>query len=136
MVSLNLKRRHLNESQRAMVADELRDRPERSNRQIAAGLGVNHETVGAVREDLETTGEIRHLPKTVGADGKPRTTTPARKPATASTLHFRGSRSLQIAVRPLYRLPTMSSTRRFFWRPSGSSAPSGLAFGATGRLAP
>jgi hypothetical protein len=30
----------------------------------------------------------------------------------------------------------MISTRRFFWRPSGSSAPRGVALGATGRFAP
>src|ERR1700688_4285482 len=31
---------------------------------------------------------------------------------------------------------TVISTRRFFWRPSGSSAPLGLVLGATGRLLP
>ena len=33
-------------------------------------LGVSHPTVAAVREDMETTGKIFQLPKTVGKDGK------------------------------------------------------------------
>lgn len=75
---LNIARRHLNREQRRdLIEAELRDRPERSNRQIAAGLGVNHETVGSARERLEATGEIRQLDHTIGADGKSR---PAQRP--------------------------------------------------------
>src|SRR5439155_14285620 len=35
-----------------------------------------------------------------------------------------------------YPFVRMISTRRFFWRPSGSSLPSGLLFGATGCVSP
>lgn len=70
---LNLARRHLNsEQKRSLVGDQLRETPEKSNRQIAAGLGVDHKTVNAVRESLEGTGEIPQLDKTVGADGRAR----------------------------------------------------------------
>src|SRR5829696_7687950 len=82
---LNLDRRHLSqESRRALIADELRDDPTRSNRQIAAGLGVSHVTVGEIRNSLQATGQIDQLDRTVGADGKARPTTPARRPAIAS----------------------------------------------------
>lgn len=60
------------EAHEAMMAD----------RQIARGLGVSHHTVNAQRQGLERTGQIAQLEKTVGADGKARTTTPARRPRT------------------------------------------------------
>ena len=70
---LNLARRHLNQEQRrALIADELRDRPERSNNQIAQALGVSDTTVGAVRSHLEATSQIGKLETTMGADGKAR----------------------------------------------------------------
>jgi ParB-like chromosome segregation protein Spo0J len=64
--SLNVSRRHLTgEQRRALIADQLTETPERSDRSIAAALNVNHETVGAVRETLVSTGEIRQLERTV-----------------------------------------------------------------------
>src|SRR5918995_4722908 len=85
---LNLDRRHLSqESRRALIADELKDDPARSNRQIAAGLGVDDKTVGSVRATMEATAEIPQLDRTIGADGKARPTTPSRRPAIAS-LHL------------------------------------------------
>lgn len=77
---LNLARRHLDQAQkRALIADQLRETPEQSNRQIAAGLGVSHHTVAAARDGLEATGQIAQLPKTVGKDGKARKA-PSAKP--------------------------------------------------------
>lgn len=70
---LNIARRHLSRDQkRELIAGQLKETPERSNRQVAAGLGVDHKTVQAVRNDSEATGEIPQLSKTVGADGKER----------------------------------------------------------------
>jgi N6-adenosine-specific RNA methylase IME4 len=75
---LNLARRHLDQAaRRKLIEEELRESPERSNRQIAASLGVSHPTVADVREQMESTGKIYQLEKTVGADGKER---PAHKP--------------------------------------------------------
>lgn len=75
---LNLARRHLDQAaRRTLIEEELRENPERSNRQIAASLGVSHPTVADVREQMESTGKIYQLEKTVGADGKER---PAHKP--------------------------------------------------------
>lgn len=70
---LNLARRHLNQDQkRQFIADDLKDNPGRSNRQVAQGLGVDDKTVGSVRRALEATAEIPQLDKTLGADGKER----------------------------------------------------------------
>lgn len=56
---LNLARRHLDrEQKRALIAQQLRETPQLSNRQIAASLGVDHKTVAAEREQLESIGEI------------------------------------------------------------------------------
>ena len=76
---LNLARRHLDlATRRQLIEQELLENPARSNRQIAGDLGINHETVGAVRGGLEATGEIRQLDRTIGADGKSRPTRPIR----------------------------------------------------------
>lgn len=70
---LNMARRHLNQEQRrGLIQAELKDRPEVSDRQIAKALGIDHKTVSAQREKLETTGEIPQLKTNVGADGKER----------------------------------------------------------------
>jgi len=75
--ALNLARRHLNQEQkRQLVADQLHETPDRSNRLIGKQLGVHHATVASVRAELEGTGQIIQLERTVGNDGKAR---PARK---------------------------------------------------------
>jgi len=69
--ALNLARRQLDQAaKRAIIADELRENPGRSNRWVGKALGVNHETVAGVRRSLESTGGIRQLDRTLGADGK------------------------------------------------------------------
>lgn len=76
---LNLARRHLNQEQRRnMIQQELKENPEKSNRQIAEELRVDDKTVGAVRDELESTAEIPQLPQTIGKDGKKRET--SKKP--------------------------------------------------------
>lgn len=76
--TLNIQRRHLDaEGKRAAIAYSLRKNPEQSNRRIASDVGAHHETVGSIRGELESTGEIRQLKKTVGADRKERS---ARRP--------------------------------------------------------
>ncbi|MDB5314052.1 MAG: hypothetical protein JWO38_8254 [Gemmataceae bacterium] len=74
--SQNLRRRHLTQDQiRCIVAEMVKRKPERSNRDIAACANVSDKTVGAVRARLEATAEIPQLTKTTGRDGKAR---PAR----------------------------------------------------------
>ncbi len=76
---LNIARRHLDAAQkRQLISDELRADPVRSNRQVAAALGVHHETIGTVRAELEGRGEIRHVATVPDTKGRIQ---PARKPA-------------------------------------------------------
>ena len=56
---LNLTRRHLNRFQRReILQQQLKETPQKSDRQLASILGVDHKTVGAVRRHLEGIGEI------------------------------------------------------------------------------
>lgn len=74
---LNMARRHLTQEQkRELIRQQLKETPEKSDRQIAAGLGVGHATVSRHRESLESSGELSHWDSSIGADGKerPRTT--------------------------------------------------------------
>jgi ParB-like chromosome segregation protein Spo0J len=72
---LNLARRHLDrEQKRRLIEDQLRETPQRSNRAIAASLGVDDTTVGDARRRLEATAGIPQLERTLGADGKYRPT--------------------------------------------------------------
>src|SRR4051794_9765304 len=51
--ALNLARRQLDQAaRRALIADQLRETPHRSNRWVGGQLGVHHATVAAVRADL------------------------------------------------------------------------------------
>ena len=52
--ALNLARRQLDRDQkRQIIADQLKETPDRTNRVIAKLLGVSHPTVASVRADLE-----------------------------------------------------------------------------------
>lgn len=64
--SLNVARRHLDTAaKRAVIAEQLRDAPELSNRAIARDLGVSDKTVGSVRDELGL-----HQEQVTGLDGK------------------------------------------------------------------
>jgi len=67
----------------AVIRWKLRHETEKSNRQIAAQVGVDHKTVSDKRGELEATGEFPQLTRTTGMDGKERPATrKAQKPAT------------------------------------------------------
>jgi hypothetical protein len=71
--ALNIARRHLNRDQkRQLVADQLRETPDRSDRLIGKMLGVDGKTVASVRAELEATADIPQFNRTVGLDGKTR----------------------------------------------------------------
>jgi hypothetical protein len=73
VISANIHRRHLSPDQRReIIAALLKADPAQSNRQIADAAKASHVTVGAVREQLEATGQIDQLTETKGADGKSR----------------------------------------------------------------
>lgn len=69
--ALNLARRQLTTDQkRQLIADQLRETPERSNRWVGKMLGVHHATVAGVRHELESVGQIIQQEHRVGNDGK------------------------------------------------------------------
>jgi hypothetical protein len=77
--SLNLHRRHLKpEKKRELIARLLREKPEASDRQIAAAAQASPTTVGIVRAKLGSTVQPGQLAKRVGKDGKARKL-PAKK---------------------------------------------------------
>ena len=52
--------------------ETLAETPEKSDRQIAAGLGVSPTTAGTIRKDMEQSGQLSKLDSSIGADGKER----------------------------------------------------------------
>ncbi len=69
----NLNRRHLTRDQKQKLIEYfLRLEPEKSDRAIAKKTGSDHKTVGSVRRELESTGEIPQLNKRIGIDDKVR----------------------------------------------------------------
>jgi len=85
VVRLNIFRRHLTQEQkRDLVAKLLKATPERSNTDTARLALVDPKTVSSVRRREEAKGKIPRMDKTVGRDGRARTTTPApRAPRSA-----------------------------------------------------
>jgi ParB-like chromosome segregation protein Spo0J len=76
--NLNLARRHLSqEERRELIAQQIKEDPKKSDRQIAAALGCDHKTVGSVREELEGRGEIPHVEEREDSLGRSQ---PTRKP--------------------------------------------------------
>ena len=57
--ALNLARRQLTQEQkRHLIAEQLQETPDRSNRWVGKQLGVHHATVAIVRAEMEGTGEL------------------------------------------------------------------------------
>jgi hypothetical protein len=84
VADLNLARRQLTVAQRRIyITSLLKAFPERSNNSIAGIAGVSDHTVASVRATLETTSQIAKLPSRIGADGKTRTMSSVRRPASA-----------------------------------------------------
>ena len=80
VISANIHRRHLSpDERRGIIAELLKLNPNQSNREIAQQTKTSHTTVGAVREELEATGQIGQLSETKGADGKKRKRKPKGK---------------------------------------------------------
>jgi hypothetical protein len=84
VISANVHRRHLTaEQNREVIAELLKERPERSDRETAKIARVSDKTVGAVRAKLEGRAEIPHVAARMDAKGRwqPTSKTPtARKP--------------------------------------------------------
>jgi ParB-like chromosome segregation protein Spo0J len=75
---LNIARRHLNsEARRVLIRDELFENADRSDREIARGLGVSDHTVAEVRAELVAGAQIAHQQTRKDAKGVAQ---PAAKP--------------------------------------------------------
>ncbi|MGY3132004.1 hypothetical protein ACVWZM_002686 [Bradyrhizobium sp. USDA 4501] len=97
VISANIHRRHLTADQkRELIAKLVKATPEKSNRQIAEVVKASHVTVGIVRAELQSTGQIDQLTKTVGKDGKsrkPPTRTKPKDPAVTAAADRAEARS-------------------------------------------
>lgn len=72
-LSLNLDRRHLTrEQRRALVAESIKADPQLSDREHGRRTGVDHKTAGAIRDKLQSTGEIPQSDVRVSGDGRVR----------------------------------------------------------------
>src|SRR6516162_2777573 len=70
VVSLNLHRRHLTvEQKRDLIAKLIKAQPEKSNRQVAKTVKASPTTVGTVRTEMETKGEVSKLDTRTDANG-------------------------------------------------------------------
>jgi hypothetical protein len=78
VISANIRRRHLSaEQQRELIAKLIKATPEKSDRQIAETVKVDHKTVGAVRAEQERRGEIPRVETRTDSKGRKQ---PRRKP--------------------------------------------------------
>jgi hypothetical protein len=85
--SANLHRRHLSPEQREKAFTEAIARnPEKSDRQFAKELGVDHKTIGRVRARGEDVGSIPHVETRTDTKGRAQ---PARKPSSRAMRHRR-----------------------------------------------
>jgi phenylpyruvate tautomerase PptA (4-oxalocrotonate tautomerase family) len=83
VISTNIHRRHLTPAQKQdLIAAVLKATPEKSDRQIAKLVRVDHKTIGSLRAEKALTGEISPVERRIGADGKTRKL-PARKTTAA-----------------------------------------------------
>lgn len=101
---LNLARRQLNRDQKQqLIREQLKETPEKSDRQIASSLGVSHHTVSNQRNELQSGGQIAHLIKSVGADGKeyPRRPAALLKPDPIPII--RGNKTNRQKQKPLFK---------------------------------
>jgi ParB-like chromosome segregation protein Spo0J len=80
VVSKNLRRRHLNREQRGeLLIKVIAAAPEKSDRQIAKTIGVDHKTIGAARAKGEDVGRIPHVNTRTDTKGRKQPTTLRKK---------------------------------------------------------
>lgn len=97
VLSLNANRRTLtNRQKRSLIRAELIASPETSDRWLGEILNVDHKTVGAVRAELQKTGEIPRCVKSKAKDGRliPRKT----------SVQVASARQVKVAVKALETL--------------------------------
>ena len=89
-------RRHLTQEQRRnLIQEQLKETPEKSDRQIAKVLGVSNPTVSSTRKQMEKGGELLKFNSSIGADGKERPRQVERKPVSVFNPTKREEKALQ-----------------------------------------
>lgn len=85
-ITLNIDRRQLSrEQRRSIIESSVKAAPELSNRQHAELTGTHKNTVQAVRDELESTGQIAQSATRVSADGRERPATQPERPVVKVT---------------------------------------------------
>lgn len=78
MISVNIRRRHLNPAQKeALLIAFIARNPAKSDRQLGKEIGVDHKTIGAARRKGEDVGSIPHVETHTDTRGREQ---PASKP--------------------------------------------------------
>ena len=89
-------RRHLTQEQRRnLIREQLKETPEKSDRQVAKDLGVSNSTVSLQRKDLEDKGEVCESHTSIGSDGKSYPRQVKRKPVSVFNPTKREEKALQ-----------------------------------------
>jgi hypothetical protein len=84
ITSINIHRRHLSVEQRQNLLMEIIARaPEKSDRQIAKGIGVDHKTVARARAKGEDVGRVPHVSTRTDSKGRRQPTSKPKKAATS-----------------------------------------------------
>lgn len=93
---LNMARRQLTTTQRRqIVQDQIQETPEKSDRQIAEGIGVSNSTVSYQRKKMVESGQVCESHTSNGADGKQYPRQVERKPVTIFNPTRREERAIQ-----------------------------------------
>jgi hypothetical protein len=108
-ISLNIHRRHLTPDQkRELITKIIARAPEKSDRQIAIEICVDHKTVGTARAKGEDVGRIPHVETRVDTRGRRQ---PGSKPATG-----RGGAARPRSPRPVTRRrPAVAPLNSLSW---------------------
>jgi ParB-like chromosome segregation protein Spo0J len=86
--SLNIHRRHLTQDQkRIAISRLLKQDPTKSDRAVATIADVSPTTVGAVRSELSSSGQLPNVDQTVGRDGKARSRPKGRRNVVVEPTH-------------------------------------------------
>ena len=84
-LSLNIDRRHLTrEQKRALVAESIKADPQLSDREHGRRTGVSKNTAAAVRDSLESTGQVDQSNTRISADGRVRPSSQPARPVAAT----------------------------------------------------
>jgi DNA-binding Lrp family transcriptional regulator len=109
VISANIMRRHLPfAEQERIVAELLKLYPERSDRQVAATVGVSHPTVGKVRRRLEKAGDVVTLTTSKDTRGRVQ---PRRRPPTARPHHMATAAPVDTSPAPAPAIPEVAPDR-------------------------